>query len=486
MKRISVFLLVFLLICVFVACDAKVDNESGSGEQSVTSEQISDSIVNTESDEHRDISEEYLSQDEESNEYSEESFHDPEISDEMSEQSREESGSENSQEPPEESEPEESEVVLTTATPSITQVRTVSDGRVVVSGTCEEGAAILIGKGESIIDTTGSHAGSFVFEVYIKGLNEVINIYAKHKDKHISLPLQQVVRYKTDDPGISDWVWVGKDMWHFFTASSNNYYKSDVLTKGEEIIFKNKISERVNWLSDNLDAQPIYVLVPNPNEIYGEFMPEFAKARPEGITFHEQAVGLLRQAGAVVIDLYPILSEHKYDYHYIYHKTDSHWTEYAAYLAYKELFDHISVKFPESKPRQIEDFGFENQKRQVGDLYADLGMNTTILFEESTFSNLKFSTPVDIYKYQNRDSILINNALTEQLTFTATPKAGRPDVVILRDSYSLMMADFIAERCNTTTLRKMWDFAFNKSLFKELDVDYVIYIICDMNLRNLS
>jgi len=48
-----------------------------------------------------------------------------------------------------------------------------------------------------------------------------------------------------------------------------------------------------------------------------------------------------------------------------------------------------------------------------------------------------------------------------------------------------MMFDYIAERCAETTLRAMWDFTFDRELFKRKNVDYVIYIVCDMNLKNL-
>jgi len=277
---------------------------------------------------------------------------------------------------------------------------------------------------------------------------------------------------------------VGKDFHLFFSSTYDNYMRRDTLNDKKAESAKKLISERVQWLNDNLNAKPIYVLVPNPNEIYGEYMPEIGN-QPNKQSLHDQTAKLLADAGAVVIDMKPILEQHKNDEFEIYHRTDSHWTEYASYYAYVELFNYISQEYPACKPRPIEDFGFANESRQVGDLYTDLGMDEAILHETSVYSHLKFDTPVNIPKYKSDVSTLIADEPTLEQTFVNSDREGKPNVIILRDSYSVMMFDYIAERCATTTMRAMWDFTFDKELFKSNDVDYVIYIICDMNLKNL-
>jgi len=277
---------------------------------------------------------------------------------------------------------------------------------------------------------------------------------------------------------------VGKDFHLFFSSTADNYFRNDVLTEEEANFAKQRISERITWLDQNLTAKAIYILVPNPNEIYGEYMPDIGE-QPKVQSLHEQTVNILTEAGAVVIDMKPILEQHKNDELKIYHRTDSHWTEYAAYFAYNELFSYIKQSFPAAAPRQIEDFGFKNESRQVGDLYTDLWMDETKLYETSTYSNLKFETPNNIKKYKNSNSTLIHDDPTKEHIFYNEEKKGKPEVIILRDSYSIMMFDFIAERCATTTLRAMWDFRFDRELFKSLDIDYCIYIVSDMNLKNL-
>ncbi len=374
-----------------------------------------------------------------------------------------------------------------TETPEITEYRTVADGRAVFSGTCEEGAVVYIESDGRFIHTSESHYGSFILEIPVSRQNSPmqVNIYAKTEGKALSEPVEQIAYYRTDDPGISDWVWIGKDFRLFFSATGDNYYRNDVLSRDEEEYVRQRIAERVGWLEDNLGAKPIYILVPNPNEIYSEYMPDDLPAQPDMQSLHSQTAELLRQAGAVVIDMQPVLEQHKEDEFFIFHRTDSHWTEYAAFFAYTELFSYISDSFPSSKPRPIEDFGFSNQKRQVGDLYTDLAMDETLLYEMTTFADIKFETPVSIPKHKNNESILIDDEPTKEHTFINPDGAGKPDVIIIRDSYSIMMFDFIAERCATTTLRAMWDFSFDRALFTELQVDYVIYIISDMNLKNL-
>ncbi|HAN21775.1 MAG: hypothetical protein A2Y15_00270 [Clostridiales bacterium GWF2_36_10] len=374
-----------------------------------------------------------------------------------------------------------------TDAPVIVEARTVDDGRVIFSGTCEEGATIYVLYENKVIHTTKSHYGSFILELSVARKNSPmeVSLCAKSDRKALSDPTTDQAYFRTPDKGISDWVWVGKDFHLFFSNTSDNYYRKDVLNTEEENLAKKRISERVNWLDENLGATPIYILVPNPNEIYSEYMPEKLGQIPDTQSLHDQSAALLAAAGAKVIDMKPILEQHKNDEFFIYHNTDSHWTEYAAYFAYDELFDYISQSFPASSPRPIEDFGFANESHQVGDLYFDLGMDVSKLYETSTYSNLTFETPVNILKYKSGDSTIIAEEPTKEHTFVNSEQEEKPNIIIMRDSYSIMMFDFIAERCATTTMLAMWDFTFDKERFTNLDVDYVIYIVSDMNLKSL-
>lgn len=374
-----------------------------------------------------------------------------------------------------------------TEAPVIVEYRTVADGRAVFSGTCEEGATIYVFDEEKALLTTQPHYGSFIFELAVKRRDspKMISVYAKSEDKALSDAVQKEVYYRTDDKGISDWVWVGKDFHLFFSATEEQYYRNDLLSDSDAQTAKERFSERFKWLDDNLGAKPIYILVPNPNEIMGEYMPDSLDKSPDTLSLHDQTAQILADAGAYVIDMKPILQQHKNDEFFIYHNTDSHWTEYAAYFAYQKLFDYISKEFPASAPRPIEDFGFANESHQVGDLYTDLGMDETILYEMSTFSNIKFDTPVEFSKYKSENSTLIAEEPTKEHTFVNSDSTGKPNVILMRDSYSIMMFDFLAERCATTTMQAMWDFNYDTNKFTQLDVDYVLYIICDMNLTKL-
>lgn len=374
-----------------------------------------------------------------------------------------------------------------TQIPEIVETRTVANGRVVLSGTCEQDATIYVLKDNNVILVTESHYGSFIFELSLTRRNSPMNVSvcAKSEGKALSDPVSQQAVFKTDDEGISEWVWVGKDFHLFFSATRNNYFRNDVLNDQDTEIAKNIIQERVKWLDKNLDATPIYILVPNPNEIYGEFMPENIGKSLNILSFHDQTARILSESGAHVIDMKPILKQHKNDEFFLYHNTDSHWTEYASYFAYNELFNYISQKFSASLPRPIEDFGFANESHQVGDLYIDLGMDVTKLYEMSTYSNITFKTPVNIPKYKSDISTLIADEPTKEHIFINSDSDDKPNVVIMRDSYSIMMFDFVAERCANTTMLEMWDFTFHRERLTEFDVDYVIYIICDMNLHRL-
>ncbi|HBL85497.1 MAG: hypothetical protein A2Y17_06270 [Clostridiales bacterium GWF2_38_85] len=376
----------------------------------------------------------------------------------------------------------------TTETPSVVETRVVEKGRAVFSGNCEEGATIYVEYKDKLLLSTKSAEGNYFFEVTPKSSTSPwdIKIYAKSDGKNLSEAVEETAKYRpVQESEFANYVWVGKDFWLFFTNTRTQYLKSVLFNDSEKAALTNKTQQRVDWLEQNCNgAKLIYILVPNPNTIYPEYMPEGIE-RPDGITLREQVAESLEAGGATVFDLTEVLTEHKNDEFSIYHNTDSHWTEYGAFFGYTALMNKIAEKFPAASPRSMEDFGFENVYRQLGDLYFDLAMDNTLFHELTTFANPKFDTPINFAKFREGE-IRITDEPTYEHLLQNPDGEGKPDVLILRDSYSVMMFDYIAERCNKTLMKQMWEFGFDTAELSSFQPDYVIYILSEMNLLNIS
>ncbi|MDD2268709.1 MAG: hypothetical protein PHY15_04045, partial [Eubacteriales bacterium] len=221
--------------------------------------------------------------------------------------------------------------------PDLVEIRLVETGRNVYSGRCEDGASVYVEYDDNLILSTGSVDGSFIFEVNPSTATSPwdIKIYAKTEGKNLSEPVLETADLgPVQESEFASYVWVGKDFRLFFTATENQFLKTELLSEERIDKLTSRTKERVKTL-ENFGAEIIYVLIPNPNSIYPEYMPEGLE-RPDGITLIDQAEKALTEGGATVINMTDTLIANKNGEFPIYMRTDSHWTEYAAFFAYEK------------------------------------------------------------------------------------------------------------------------------------------------------
>lgn len=372
-----------------------------------------------------------------------------------------------------------------TSSPEVVEGASVTDGRGVISGYCEKGSVIYFVREGKVLKKTNSVDGTFLVEFEIKQNDSPLrlDVYAKNDSKGFSESVEVRLFYKTKIEEVSQSiVRFGSDGWLFFTNTEPQYTNNEILEDRVISSITRRAKQKVDWLKQNKDAELIYLLIPNTNELYSEHMPsEIVKGKE---SLMKQVGAALAEGGATVITINDELFAHKDDGFDLYHKTDSHWTEYGAYFGYKALFDHISKEFPAAAPRPMSDFAFERIVKDAGDLYFDLGFDETKFQVTSTFASEKFDTGVDMPKYMTDSATRINEATMEYMEFSSG-KTDLPNIFVMRDSYSVMMFDWIAERCQNVVYKPLWEFGFHTEDIENMDVDYVIYIICEMNIMSI-
>ena len=173
----------------------------------------------------------------------------------------------------------------------------------------------------------------------------------------------------------------------------------------------------------------------------------------------------LDKAGVTYINLKKLFNEHKNDGYKLYWKTDSHWTDYGAFLAYRELFNHISTKFPAATPRTFEEFNWIEDYYVGGDVsyyleYYDGTYRSNLPMKEyNVLRTPKFNMPSQIKNIKRyvSDKILTFNAANVQYwNLIDTNRPNLPSAVVMRDSYSTQMYDILAERFDVTCYKDMW------------------------------
>ena len=236
----------------------------------------------------------------------------------------------------------------------------------------------------------------------------------------------------------------------------------------------------------NSDAEIIYMIIPSPMTIYPELVPDIYTPAVKGNTRLDQVISGLETSGATVIDVRELFYEHKDDEMPLYYKLDSHWADYGAYLAYTELFNHISEKFPDAAPRAIEDFNWEAGYYMSADVIMYLDYPQAQVEEYGYYRQFNVDIPSEINTVPRYrlPQLLYSDPSTYEKVFS-TNRDNLPSCIVYRDSYGAGIYDLIPERMDITHYIGMWNYTWNNRQIESEKPDYIIYLVAEWNLDEI-
>ncbi len=393
--------------------------------------------------------------------------------------------------------PEESSRVIRddiTAQPEIYGCTRIENGIFVLLGTCEEGSVITVRDKDKVYSSKSDH-GYFSVRVDVVATSVKLEVTAQTDGKDPSEVLQYTARPKSVDS--SQWHLIAGSNYQFHLEYTlNDYLRNNTYSQSMLNGLTDKLKNRVESLNSvSPDSEIIYMIVPSPASTYPETMPETYVPK-DGPSRLEQVTKAIGDAGIKVIDLREAFAEHKNDEYKLYWKTDSHWTDYGAYIAYTELFNYISEKHPECKPREFDEFNWVEDEYLGGDMASYLeyfgshGYNTsnTPMKEYNVLRVPNFDMPSSISsieRYVGGKRLTYNTATVQNAKSIDTKRSELPSAIIMRDSYSTQLFDIVAERFDKTWYKSMWDFSFINNEMKQKQPDYIIYIVVERNIDSL-
>lgn len=235
----------------------------------------------------------------------------------------------------------------------------------------------------------------------------------------------------------------------------------------------------------NPEAEIIYMVVPSPMTIYPELVPD-VYTKGTGVTRLDQVLAGLDTAGATVIDLRSTFNAHKDDDMPLYYKLDSHWADYGAYLAYVELFKHISEKFPDAAPRGVADFNWTEDYYKSADVIMYLGYPQDGVKEYGYYREYNIEIPgvINTYPRYRLPQLLYSDESSYEITME-TNRSNLPSCMVFRDSYGAGVYDLIPERMDTTHYIGMWNYSWNNKQIQNEQPDYIIYLVAEWNLHEI-
>ena len=279
---------------------------------------------------------------------------------------------------------------------------------------------------------------------YPKKYEEYFNDYLPFRNELVKLKNLNDIRIFQNI--ISDRVLLGKAKWLFLKGKGNNLTEKYIgieeynFTEEElEIAKNNLIHFRDELKKKNIDF--IFMVCPDKQFIYSEYMPDYIK-RKSIKSGTDIFIEYIKNNTDIKV-VYPKEELLKYkDKYQLYYKYDTHWNNLGAYISYSELMKSLNI--------YVDNIDNVNIK--------SLNRNERFNFDIHFYNDMANVFSLGKIKYYNDDkTYIISNYITknyetnyyissENFSFNSKSYKSKNNIMIIRDSYTMGMLDYIATR----------------------------------------
>ena len=319
---------------------------------------------------------------------------------------------------------------------------------------------------------------------------------AKRPDSHLILEsfsdyAGQFEKYYNDSFGLRDslirwnnllrmWIFdespvrgvrLGREGWLFYANEwALEDYENVMPYKPEELASIRKIvEERRAWLEQR-GIRFFVMVAPDKHTIYGEYLPPAIHKIGKQSRVDQVVKDLESNPGIEFIDPLEALFRAKPNQR-LYHRTDTHWNDYGAFVGYSELMERIALYFPNVRKLSLDDYTVSVSEEEGGDLAGMLSLSDRIKEERIALvprfipravdGARPYPDPVDTAEYPGRNMVVKE---------TRDPRL--PKALVFRDSFSWPLIPFLAESFQSVVF--VWTFDFLPDLIEREKPDLVI------------
>ena len=229
----------------------------------------------------------------------------------------------------------------------------------------------------------------------------------------------------------------GRDGWLFYAddGAMEDYAETQPFTGEELDLWRNTLQDTSDWLRAHGIAY-LFVIPPDKHVIYQEYMPN--TIRRAAVSRIDQLVSHLREYSTVrVLDLRPPLLAAK-GRERLYHRTDTHWNDRGAFVAYQSIVDALTDEIPGLRPASRDAFEPRVVRSAGLDLAGMLGL-TEVIGEDELVLVPRRPATARIVEPQHP-----NRRLTHARIVTEAPNRG-PRAVVFMDSFGPGLVPFLSE-----------------------------------------
>jgi len=267
--------------------------------------------------------------------------------------------------------------------------------------------------------------------------------------------------------GSKGWMFLG-DSWQNVIRTSKGIDRYDF--KEIEFIVTN-LKNRNKWLKER-NIEYYVALAPNKHNVYGKYLRINHSKKPTKV---QQVVNAFKKSNFKIIELVDGL---KHDTLKVrtFHKTNSHWNDYGAFLGYDELINNLRENYPFIPKLNIGDFVIDSviSKEPLANMIQSNQHEVRIILKpkinklNATMVEDKLIVPRDYFRKPDDFEMRYVN------------KTKPLKILIFRDSFCSAMLKYIIESFGEVVF--IWTDDFNISLIENEKPDIVIHELIERKL----
>jgi hypothetical protein len=274
---------------------------------------------------------------------------------------------------------------------------------------------------------------------------------------------------------------IGKDGWFFQRTMDgvlDQYRGIDRFSQEELANWVRTMERHQSWLARR-GIRLLIAVAPSKHSIYPEYLPDWANVVNEKGRYEQILERLDEGSPLEMIDLHTPLREAKLQ-HRVYHKSDAHWNDLGAHVAYSAIVERIREGFPDVPLVSLDSFDIDWVERPFGVVTLRLNIADSMPEEMPQFRLRSPSLVTGREWPEGAPSGLMDMLHRTQVIESELPK--RPGVVFVRDSFATSLSRFAQESFGRTVLIHHGYGGFRRGLVLSQDPDIVIYEISEPGL----
>jgi alginate O-acetyltransferase complex protein AlgJ len=248
---------------------------------------------------------------------------------------------------------------------------------------------------------------------------------------------------------------IGKNGW-LYLGDENivaDYRNAHPLTDPELRLWRDVLVKKRDWLAQR-GIKYLFVVAPDKHSIYPEYMPNRYNKVSARSCLDQLIAYMNANSDFEIVDLRPSLIAQKATVR-VFHKTDTHWNDPGAFVAYREIMRAASAQLPQLKPKDEADYRPVEYVSAGRDLANMMGLRAVIherilklvpLFQACA-QQAAISLPPD---FQGPNQEPGHEPFAMECS-TAVLKA-----VVFRDSFGTALVPYLSENFRRTAY--IWDY----------------------------